>query len=505
MLTRNLIANYLGQGWGALMGIAFVPLYIRFLGIEAYGLIGMFVVLQAWLSLLDMGMTPTLNREMARFTGGVHSETSIRNLLRSVEGIALGIAVFIMLGIWAVSGWLAEDWLQTQDMPVAVAARAFTVMGCVIALRFIEGIYRSCLIGLQRQVLFNSIYSVMATLRGAGAVMILAWVSPTIQTFFIWQGLVSLLSLMMLCAATYHALPGTGPGGRFSISALKNIRRFAGGMMGITFLAVLLTQMDKILLSRLLTLSEYGYYTLATAVAGALYVLNAPITTAWFPRLSELHATHQPALLAETFHQGAQLVSVCMGSAAMILIVFAEPILRVWTQDPGLAGRSAALLSLLALGNLLNGLMHIPYQTQLAHGWTRLTLWLNIVSVAVIVPAILWTTPRYGAEGAAWVWVGLNAGYVFIGIHFMYHKILTTEKWRWYVQDLLLPLLAAGSVAGCLFWIMPARLSDPVQLAWLAASCVLTVFAATLAASCVRKTAWLKATLLLKKMEIFHT
>jgi hypothetical protein len=60
-------------------------------------------------------------------------------------------------------------------------------------------------------------------------------------------------------------------------------------------------------------------------------------------------------------------------------------------------------------------------------------------------------------------------------------------------------------VAGCLFWIMPARLSDPVQLAWLAASCVLTVFAATLAASCVRKTAWLKATLLLKKMEIFHT
>ena len=68
MLKRNLIANYLGQGWTALMGLAFIALYIKFLGIEAYGLIGIFAVLSAWLALLDMGMTPTVSREMARYT-----------------------------------------------------------------------------------------------------------------------------------------------------------------------------------------------------------------------------------------------------------------------------------------------------------------------------------------------------------------------------------------------------------------------------------------------------
>ena len=72
-VKRNVLANYVGQGWSALMGLAFVPLYIRYLGIEAYGLIGVFAVLQACLSLLDMGMTPTLNREMARFTVESHS------------------------------------------------------------------------------------------------------------------------------------------------------------------------------------------------------------------------------------------------------------------------------------------------------------------------------------------------------------------------------------------------------------------------------------------------
>ena len=84
-IKNNLIANYLGQGWVALMGLAFIPLYIRYLGMEAYGLIGLFAVIQAWMTLLDMGMTPTLNREMARYTAGAHSSQSIRDLLRSLE------------------------------------------------------------------------------------------------------------------------------------------------------------------------------------------------------------------------------------------------------------------------------------------------------------------------------------------------------------------------------------------------------------------------------------
>ena len=69
-LKKNIIANYLGQGWRALLGLAFIPLYIKYLGVEAYGLIGIFAILQAWLGLLDMGMKPALGREMARFTGG---------------------------------------------------------------------------------------------------------------------------------------------------------------------------------------------------------------------------------------------------------------------------------------------------------------------------------------------------------------------------------------------------------------------------------------------------
>src|ERR1035437_5678483 len=102
-LKRNVVANYFGQGWQALMSLAFVPLYIKYLGIEAYGLIGIFALLQAWLALHDMGMKPALGREMARFTGGAHDGQSIRDLLRSVEVIGVTLAGVVALGIWAAS------------------------------------------------------------------------------------------------------------------------------------------------------------------------------------------------------------------------------------------------------------------------------------------------------------------------------------------------------------------------------------------------------------------
>src|ERR1700728_4699398 len=113
-VKKNVAANYFGQAWQALMSVAFIPLYIKYLGMEAYGLIGVFAVLQAWLVLLDMGMKPTMGREMARFTGGAHNVQSIRDLLRSIEVIGAAVAGAIALGIWAASGWLATHWVTAK-------------------------------------------------------------------------------------------------------------------------------------------------------------------------------------------------------------------------------------------------------------------------------------------------------------------------------------------------------------------------------------------------------
>ena len=487
MLRRNLIANYLGQSWAALMAIAFIPLYIEYLGIEAYSLIGIFALLQAWLNLLDMGMTPTLGREMARLKGGIHTTDSIRNLLRSVEIIALGIAALFSGSIVLGSNWIATSWLQVETMPVEVVVQAFVVMGLVSAIRFIENIYNSSILGLQQHVLFNVVRSTMATLRGLGAVGVLVWVSASIEAFFIWQGLVSIVTLIIMATITYAKLPRKERAARFSLEALRDVWCFASGMIGITFLSLLLTQVDKILLSKLLSLSEYGYYALAAVVASTLYTAILPITQAFYPRLCELYACDDQTGLITIYHKGAQLVSVIGGSVAIVIILFGETFLRLWTQNPELAQQTAPLLSLLMLGNLLNSLMWVPYQTQLAHGWTTLTMYMNTVAVTVIIPAILWVTPRYGAEGAAWVWVGLNAFYVFIGIHFMYRHILSSEKWLWYFQDVFIPLLAGAGSAGVFAIIWKTEKNNLADIIQLSLAILVTLIATSLAAPMSRQ------------------
>lgn len=486
-LKRNVLANYFGQAYAAVMALAFVPLYIKYLGIEAYGLIGIFVVLQAWLTLLDMGMKPALAREMARFTGGGLDAQSVWDLLRSVEVIALGIAALTGVGMYLSSAWLANSWVRPEQLSEDAVVQAFVLMGLVVAARFVENIYTNSIAGLQRQVLQNAITIVMATLRGLGSVAVLVWVSPTIEAFFIWQGMVSVATALIFMGVVYKILPNPPRAARFSLSEIRNIWKFAAGMMGITFLTLLLTQIDKILLSRLLTLEAFGYYSLAAVVASGLHIMTAPVASAFYPRFTELITRRDELILREAYHLGAQLVTVLMGSAAVILIVFCERILLLWTADPELTARVAPIAGVLALGTCLNCLLWIPYQMQLAHGWTSLTIRINTVAAILLVPTILWVVPAYGAIGAAWVWVILNSGFLVFSIYFMHRRLLPTEKWLWYRQDIVIPLVVIIAAALSCRWLIPDDLGRVSELGALIVSSGCVLIVAAVAAPLVRK------------------
>ena len=454
-LKKNVVSNYLGQGWSAFMGLAFIPIYIQFLGMEAYGLIGLFAIMQAWLLLLDMGMTPTLIREMARYTRGAHSPQSIRDLLRSLEVLSFGLAILISVSVWAASDFLASGWLQAEQLPTTTIAQALSIMAVVVSLRFVENIYRGSLLGLQRQVWMNSAHAILSTLRHGGAIAVLAWLSPTIEAFFIWQGLISLITVAVFVRAVYQTLERSPSAARFSLSALAEIWRFAAGMITITFLTLLLTQIDKILLSRMLTLETFGYYTLATVVAGALLIITGPITQAFYPRMVELITRDDQQVLVEKFHQGSQLISIVTAPATMLLSFFAAGFIFAWSGDIVLAENTAPILSVLVLGTFLNGLTQMPFKLLLAHGWTSFVVKTNLVAVIVLVPTIFWVVPRYGALGAAWIWVILNASYGLIAVQFMFRRLLPKEKWRWYFADLMLPISGAVGV------ILLARILEP--------------------------------------------
>ena len=54
--------------WSVVSVYLFIPIYLTFLGPEAYGLIGFYTTLLGVLAFTDLGLTATLNREMARLS-----------------------------------------------------------------------------------------------------------------------------------------------------------------------------------------------------------------------------------------------------------------------------------------------------------------------------------------------------------------------------------------------------------------------------------------------------
>lgn len=446
-LKANITANFVGSAWAGLMGLAFVPVYVHFLGIEAYGLIGVFATMLALLGLLDLGLSSTLNREMARLTANGGNAQEMNDLVRTLEipywgiGTVLGISV-ILLGPTITLRWVHQEGLSPETTLAAVR-----LMGVAVAVQWPISLYAGGLMGLQRQVALNAINIAMATARGVGSVAILWAVSPTIEAFFVWQMLVSVVNLALLAWALWRLLPHPFRPPRFRWTILRSVWRFAAGMSGIALLATVLMQMDKVILSRMLSLREFGYYCLASVVAMSLLRLVGPVFGASYPRLTSLVERGAAADVSTLYHQAAQLVSVLVLPAALILALFSREILTLWTRNPETVENTYLLVSILVTGTALNGLMNIPYALQLAYGWTRLALVTNIVSAMLFVPLLIVATHSRGAPGAAGVWLALNAGYVLIGIPLMHRRLLPAEKWRWYTQDVGRPLLAGVAVS----------------------------------------------------------
>lgn len=486
MLKKNFLANYIGQAWAALMGFAFIPIYIKYLGMESYALVGIFAVLQAWFGLLDLGLTSTINREMARFKGGGRTAESIRDLLRSVELVFIAIALAMSCGIVLVSTWISSFWFKPVNLEYSTVAFAISTMGFVCALRFVEGIYRSALMGLQRQVTFNVLSATMATFRGLGAVLVLAWVSSSIEAFFLWQGLISFVTLLILAIATYQILPHAQRAGRFSFNVLKDVCQFALGMMGVSLVTLGLTQIDKIILSKTLTLTEFGEYSLITTVASLVFFVIGPIVSTFAPKFCELNAKYDDIQLVNIYHLSAQIVSVIGGTASIILFIYSDTILMIWAQDTHLTNSAINLLKIMSVANLCVCLMYIPYQAQIAHGWTSLSLKTNLVAGMFIIPAMFFVVPDFGPIGAAAIYVILGLGYLSLGIHLMHRKILINEKLDWYRWDVLAPLTASAMIISLVKIIIPPQKNLVEQLLALAIASILALVASSLVSSQIR-------------------
>ena len=340
--------------------------------------------------------------------------------------------------------------------------------------------------GMQRQAAYNLLSSLIVTVSTIGGVLIIWLVSPTIQAFVAWSIVISLTDTLLTGLLLRRSLPEAPARPTFNTRLLKDIWRFAAGMTGISVMSVILTQLDKMILIKVLPLDAFGYYNLASRVAAGLYFLIGPLSAAFFPRFSQLLLIGDQQELVRLYHRACQLMSVVVLPVTIVLALFTADFLTLWTRNPAIVANSCMMLALLAVGTAINGLLNLPVTLQLASGGTRLVFYTHTAAVILLVPFIYFMSSRYGGEGAAWAWLALNCGYVIFFLPIIHRRLLPGQLRDWFVLDVGAPLVAALLVAGV--WRKLA--GTPESHGWmffnLAVASLLTPLAAALAAPQIR-------------------
>lgn len=458
-LKKNIIANYASQLYVTGVGILILPLYIKYMGAEAYGLVGFFTMLQAWFGLLDMGLTPTIGRETARYHGGTMTALAYRQLLRALTTIFVTIALVGGGGLWLFSSAIAEKWLNTETLNTADVILAVQIMAVSVALRWLGGLYRGIVTGSERLVWLSSFNVLIATLRFIAVFGSMWLYGFTPVVFFIHQLVVAVIEVLGLWLAGLKSTPRAASLGApigWSITPIKPVLKFALSIAFTSSVWVLITQTDKLVLSGILPLAEYGYFTLAVLVASGIMVISGPVSIALMPRLARLNAEGKRDEMIQTYRNATQLVSVVAGSAAIVIAFNAELLLFAWTGDQELASQAAPILRLYAIGNGFLAVGAFPYYLQYALGNLRYHLIGNAVMVVVLIPGIIAAATYYGGVGAGWVWLGVNGLYLLAWVGFVHGRLVPGLHLGWLLRDVTkvaaLPVLIMYSLSFMPLW-----------------------------------------------------
>ncbi|RQR49242.1 hypothetical protein DIE19_31965 [Burkholderia sp. Bp9126] len=429
MLKRSLISNYAGQMVTIVLGMVMVPVYVRQLGVEAYGLIAFNAVLLAWVQLLDLGLSPTLCRELAR-AGNDAEKREVRVLLQSLEKfITVICALLIVLSVFATP-FFARIWLKAKTLPMHVIEVSFVLMVLTVSARWLSSLYRGGMVGIDRQATLNMVIAIFAVVRAVLVLpLIAAW--PRVDVFFLWQ-----LGAIVGEALTMRILLGRAIAApmlswAFSRDVLVARARLS---LSIAFSALIWatsTQADKIILSKVLPLPAFGVFSMATLLASGILLLANPIQQTFTPRFTADSARDAGSLVSG-YLLASEIMMIVVIPVAMLFASVPDLVFRLWSVSLPSNPDALRILQCYAIGNGCWAIAGLSFLIQYADGNLSLHVKGNLGFVAILVPAVLFGALYYGARGAAYTWLVVNLLQLSIWVGVVHRRFLPGINPVWY-------------------------------------------------------------------------
>lgn len=442
-VRRNIIANFIARSWGFISTYLFIPLYLKFLGIEAFGLVGFFSTLMGVMVLADMGFTATINRELARISVRKDSLNEMRNLLRTYEMVYFWISSGLFLTMWVLAPLISEHWLNSNKLQPHEITLAIRLMGIAISFMLPSGLYFGGLMGLQLQLKANIHQTAWSVYRGLGTVLILWLFSPTIIAFAAWQLISNVIYFSFVRFSLWRALSDEfiNHKPQFKWQLLHDTKKYTMGMALIAILSTILTQTDKLAVSKMLSLDMLGYYSIATALASLPLMLANPISSAIFPQFTGIFEKGDRLGLIHLYHKTCKLTSIVIIPAALTLAFFAKDFILAWTSSNLVAREAGFVTSILLLGQLFQAITLVPFNYALSQGQTKLIVKVQIYSIILITPLLFFLLKNFGLKGGSISWLIMNLCSLPPYMYYFHRRFLPGEFKIWILHDVGQPLL----------------------------------------------------------------
>lgn len=427
------------------------------------------------MAILDSGLTATLSREFARKDTNEKEKLRVFNTL---ETCYLIVVVLCIAAVFFSSSFIANHWVNVKNFSPNQISYFIKIISFEIGFQLLFRFYSGGLLGLEKQVEANMYQVGWGITRNAIILIPLAFY-PRLDVFFIWQAVATFIFTIIIKFSLQKKLGEALGSFRFKIdkSVLGNVGKFAGGMMLIAFVSALNTQLDKITISKLLSLDNLGYYTLAVSLSQGLIVLVNPVTTALLPRLTAHYSFSEKEKASSIFRESSILISVFMFSIMLTMAFFAEDIVWIWTGDVKIAEQTHLLVPIILFSYCMIALQMLPYNVAIANGSTKINNVLGILSLIITIPGYLIFTEKYGAIGAASVFCIVQTLTTFVYFFYINKRFLNLTFFTDIVlKRLLLPLLASGVVV-FLFSMIPNHFQNNrfLALIWIGFCLIITI------------------------------
>jgi O-antigen/teichoic acid export membrane protein len=440
LLARNTVWSLIGSGAPMLVAVVCIPMLIRGLGTDRFGVLTLAWALIGYASLFDLGLGRALTQLVARKLGAgeereIPSLAWTSLLLMLLLGLAGSVAVFL------ISPWLAERGLNIPAALQGETLQSFRLLGLSIPFVMTTAGLRGLLEAHQRFGLISALRIPMGAFTFAGPLLVLPFskgLVPVVATLVAGR-IAAWVAHLLVCL---RILPELRRSIAWERSAIRPLLRFGGWMTVSNVVSTLMVTLDRFLIGALVTMTAVAYYATPYEVVTKLWLIPGALVGVMFPAFSTSSAQDRDRT-AVLFHRSVKCILLALFPMVLLLIVLAQDGLRVWLGDE-FAASSVHVVQWLSLGVFVNSLALVPSALVQGVGRPDLTAKLQLLELPVYLAALIWLTKRYGIEGAAIAWTGrvaLDALVLFI----MARRLLPIEV-SLRPQTALLTVLGAAAL-----------------------------------------------------------